>query len=405
MRDVPKNLNISHALERYPRLIATVFECYRKNFLLFWRIMTPVVVIALVLYIAMTLWITQSSFDDITDRLGTDPYKLTSKAGTDFGTTPTILLPKKDTSTDSSENELVSLIFPPGEHRWILLPIPFFATTNNGGITWKWRLYFRDLSYNYKNPLSLLLLTLCPLSLAIAHISHRPDVSGVPQHPTSPTAREVWRQTGRKTFTVLGAFLLSVLILNAIKIVGDYVKPWLMRLGHGWFGTQIPFELEFALLSTLSYYLFIIPTTYFLVTMSLYNPCLILENNSIIEVFRRSHTLVCGARWRFLGIYLLTGWIASVISSVLTGVALLMFSMFIPDLAEIRGALSPLRFLSLFIGADVEVVLPQLLSVPTTVAIHIATVLIVTFLVPIWAILTTHLYLQRADAKQSLIKT
>ena len=199
--------------------------------------------------------------------------------------------------------------------------------------------------------------------------------------------------------------MLSVLILNAIKIVGDYVKPWLMRLGQGWFGTQIPFELEFALLSTPSYYLFIVPTTYFLVTMSLYNPCLILENNSIIEVFRRSHTLVRGVRWRFLGIYLLTGWVASIISSVFTGVALLMFSMFIPDLAEIRGALSPLRFLTLFIGADVEVVLPQSLSISTRVAIHIATVLIVTFLVPIWAILTTHLYLERADAKQSLIKT
>ena len=115
--------------------------------------------------------------------------------------------------------------------------------------------------------------------------------------------------------------------------------------------------------------------------------------------------MVRGAKWRFLGIYLLTGWVASVISSVLTGVALLMFSMFIPDLAEIRGALSPLRFLSLFIGADVEVVLPQLLSVSTRVAIHIATVLIATFLVPIWAILTTHLYLERTDAKQSLIKT
>ena len=131
------------------------------------------------------------------------------------------------------------------------------------------------------------------------------------------------------------------------------------------------FELSFALSSIPSYYLFIIPTTYFLVTMSLYNPCLIFENNSIIKVFRRSHALVRGVRWRFLGIYLLTGWLASVISSVLTGVALLVFSVFIPDLAAVREALSPLKFLTLFIGADIEVVLPQLLSVPTSVAIHI----------------------------------
>ena len=98
---------------------------------------------------------------------------------------------------------------------------------------------------------------------------------------------------------------------------------------------------------------------------------------------------------RFLGVYLLTGWVASVITSVLLGIALLVFSLFIPDLAQIRGVLSPLKFLTLFIGADVGVVLPELLSVPTTVAILIVRGLIATFLVPIWAILTTHLYLER----------
>ena len=143
---------------------------------------------------------------------------------------------------------------------------------------------------------------------------------------------------------------------------------------------------------------------YFLVTLSLYNPCLILENNSIVGVFCRSHALVSGARLRFFGIYLLTGWIASVITSVLLGVVLLVFSMLIPDLAQVRDALPPLKFLSLFIGGDIEVVLPELLSVPATVAILIVTGLIATFLVPIWAILTTLLYLERVSLETDGVK-
>ena len=133
--------------------------------------------------------------------------------------------------------------------------------------------------------------------------------------------------------------------------------------------------------------------------LSLYNPCLILEDNTIIGVFRRSHTLVSGARLRFFGIYLLTSWIASVITSVLLGTALLVFSIFIPDLAQIRAALFPLKFLILFIGGDIEVVLPQMLGTPVTIAILVVKGLVVTFFVPIWAILTTHLYLERSGVK------
>jgi hypothetical protein len=77
--------------------------------------------------------------------------------------------------------------------------------------------------------------------------------------------------------------------------------------------------------------------------------------------------------------------------------------MFISELVPVRDALSPLRFLTLFIGGNVEVILPQLLSVPVVVAILVVKGLIATFLVPIWAILTTHLYLERADATKEAV--
>ena len=75
-----------------------------------------------------------------------------------------------------------------------------------------------------------------------------------------------------------------------------------------------------------------------------------------------------------------------------------------PDLAQIRDALSPLKFLSRFIGGDIEVVLPELLNPLVTVVILIVKVLIATFLVPIWAILTTLLYLERVDVKPNALK-
>ena len=152
-----------------------------------------------------------------------------------------------------------------------------------------------------------------------------------------PTAREMWRQTGRKAFTVLGTFLLFMLIVDVVANLYALIL-WLMP-SLNW---MLFMGLTFPLMMVLHIYLF--------VTLSLYNPCLILENNSIVGVFRRSHALVSGARLRFFGIYFLTGWIASIITSVLFGAALLVFSVFIPDLAPIREALFPLKFLTLFIG-------------------------------------------------------
>ena len=150
--------------------------------------------------------------------------------------------------------------------------------------------------------------------------------------------------------------------------------------------------------------LVIVSHVYLLVTLSLYNPCLILENKSIIGIFRRSHALVSGARLRFFGIYFLMGWIASVVTSVLLGAVLLGVSVFVPDLAQVREALPPLKFLSLFIGGDIEVVLPELLSVPATVTILIVKGLIAAFFVSIWAILTTLLYLERVGVESNTLK-
>ena len=358
-------------------LAGTIVTLYRNHGGLFWRIIMPVAIIAIILDIVLFFYSVSRLEQDMNDSVNRPVGTVTANVNTISGIHPTI--------TDVSANTRSSGV------SWQFYLIPSFHSTDDKGITWRWELNFRSFEYSL---LILLLLTFCPLSLAVARISRDAQATDIVQDPTSLTAREMWRQTGRKAFMVFAAFLIFILLIDVIANLYGLVLLLMPSLGR-----ILPFELTSFLItvSNVSY-------IYFLVTLSLYNPCLILENNAIIGVFRRSHALVSGVRLRFFGIYLLTGWIASVITSVLLGIALLVFSVFIADLAQVREALPPLKFLSLFIGGDIEIVLPQLLSVPTTVAILIVKGLIATFLVPIWAILTTRLYLERVDVQTDAIK-
>ncbi len=361
-------------------LAKTIFTQYQDNFGVFWRIMLPIVMLAVVLEVVVFF----QSVTRIDATFQEDVYTVVGNVNTISGVYPTISLPKKDASAEVSE-PVVS---------WGILPVPYFTSTEHGGITWLWGLNFRSLD---DSPLVLLLLTLCPLSLAIARISR-----GSTSDESVPlTAHDMWRSTGHKALAVFGAALLFVLVVD----VGSYLHIT-MNIAVSWLteAYQPLYRVSDWLAHPYVYVLIPLLRCYLLVTLSLYNLCLILENNSIVGVFRRSHALVSGARLRFFGIYLLTGWVASVMTSVVFGAVLLAFSVFIPDLAQVRDALSPLRFLMLFIGGDIEVVLPQLLSVPVTVAILIVKGLIAAFWVPVWAILTTHLYFQRVDAMKEAIE-
>ena len=358
-----------------PKLTRTIFTQYRDHFGVFWRIMLPIAIVAIVLEFVVFFNSVARVEKYIDDTLRENVYTTVGNVNTVIGIYPTMAMAKRDVSAAPLTPDVNSQLF----------PIPYYSSTDSDGVTWTWELSFRIFGYG---PLILLLLTLCPLSLAVARISH----GSISQESVSLTAYDIWRQIGHKFLVVLGAALLFFLITD----VGTYLHLMILWLVRAY--PPLHRSLSDLALNPYLFGIFMLLRCYFLVTLSLYNPCLILEKNHIIGVFRRSHTLVSGARLRFFGIYLLTGWIASVTTSVLLGAVLLTFSVFIPELAEVRDALSTLRFLTLFIGGDVEIVLPQLLSVHVTVAILIVKGLIATFLVPIWAILTTHLYFARVDA-------
>ena len=358
---------------RRTTLVRTIFTQYREHCGLFWRIMLPVVIIAIALKVVVFFYNVTRLEKSNSETFGANGYTTVSSVSTIGGVVyPELSLLEEKAPSDTSVPD----------RSWRLLPVPYFSSTDSEGHTWNWELNFQIFDYSF---LILLLLTLCPLSLAAAQISRISDS----QASTPLNVRNMWRQTGRKALAVLLTPLLYVLIMDVPSLI--------FWLGY----TYQPFHHVVFDLCLFGITMFI--QCYFLVTLSVYNPCLILENNSIVGVFRRSHALVKGARWRFLGIYLMTGWLASVVTSVLLGTALLVFSLFISELGPVRDALSPLRFLTLFIGGNVDVILPQLLSVHATVAILVVKGLIATFWVPIWAILTTHLYLERADAVKEAI--
>ena len=365
------------------KLAATIVKLYRTHWALFWRIMLPVAIIAIGLNVAQSFRLGTLLEADISNTPPSYPNGHVSipvsRISTAYGIHSTVASSDTDhtTNTRSSFRSI-----------WQLFPVPSFRVTNNRGITWEWELRFQSF---YSMHLFLLLLTLCPLSLAVARISRGSQVIDNAVEAAPLTAREMWRQTGRKAFTVFVTFLLFILIMDVVATLHG-LTSWLIPS----LNQILPIELTFTLM--------MVSHIYLLVTLSLYNPCLILENNSIVGIFRRSYALVRGARLRFFGIYFLTGWIATVITSVLFGAALLVFSVFIPDLAPIREALFPLKFLTLFIGANVQVELPKLLGDPATVAILVVKDLITTSIIPIWAILTTYLYLERTDVQSNAIE-
>ena len=350
----------------------TIVSTYRSQFGLLWRIMLPVVFLASCVDIALFFRNTDELVGAIDESAR---MQIEWRVNTLDGIDNTINLDTMD--MPHLESGL--------ERRFGFLPA--VTSTRDDGSVWTWSLDLRNFrnvgSYYY----SLLLLVLCPLSFAVAK--------------EKITARDAWRHTRRNIWKVLGANLVLVLILDGISIGFSYLISYILMKWS-------PFLIDmkwFAVLSSmyipLMSMVIAIVHCYVLVCCSLYNPCLMLEKHSVLSVFRRSYALVKGNWWRFFRIYLVTSWVASTLTSVLLGLALLLFSIAVPELSPAREMLLPFNFFTLFLGANVEVPLASLPNVPATSAMVVVRQLILALLVPIWAIVTTRLYLEKVNAALS----
>ena len=65
MTEIVENSGTTEGQTKQPRLISTIFRCYRENFGLFWRIMLPFVVLGFLFYFGLSLF--ESLFDSVSD--------------------------------------------------------------------------------------------------------------------------------------------------------------------------------------------------------------------------------------------------------------------------------------------------------------------------------------------------
>ena len=238
------------------------------------------------------------------------------------------------------------------------------------GVQWGMIFFFHTFSVGW------LWLTMCPLILAIVECRRGIEV----------TSRCVWRQAGNAAGPILaGAFLLWLLALPG----------FIAFLALTWKGLDVPDSPYFSSLS-LGLLLIIGGIIYFAVNWSLYNQSIIIEDQqSTIASLRRSSELVRGVWGRAFGMYLLLALATMMLTSTILGLTLLLFSLTVPEFAPLREVLLSVKFLTLFVGGYARISFENAPSFWTVGVMVLVNTLIHAFLAPVWAILTTHLYMER----------
>lgn len=220
-------------------------------------------------------------------------------------------------------------------------------------------------------------LTMCPLILVIVERRRGIEV----------TVRNAWRRTGSVAGPILAASCLLWLIgmvsllgfiLLTVKVIPDIPdSPYVSSLCLGIF-------------------LLVDVMLYFAVNWSLYNQSIIIENQkSMTASLRRSSELVRGIWGRTFGMYLLLALGTMVLTSTILGLTLLLFSLTVPEFAPLREVLLSVKSLTLFFGGYARISFESAPNFWTVGIMALVNTLVHAVVVPIWAILTTHLYLEQ----------
>ena len=335
MQSVLNNTRDAAALPEQPGLITTIFRGYRNDFGLFWRVMLPVIAFSFLFNIALFLFF----------KLGIPEAQWTSS--TTQGVSARTL-----SVFDSSSGTSQSVREPTG----VTSAVGFSASSFHIGFLW---------------------LAMCPLAFIIVHQYRGGAV----------TFGEVWKHTLRKIWTILGGGILLVALVVGTSLLAFLL---LFLVDEASIGPLTPIFL-FVLIPG-------VPIAYFMVKWSLYNQGIIIENLSAIAALRRSSELVRGKWGQFFGMYLLLALVTMVFTTAVLGLTLLLFSVISPEFAPLREVLQSGKFLGLFFGGMVKITLESapIWAIGTMVAIN---TLIHAILAPIWALLTTHLYMKQAGTE------
>ena len=339
MQDVLENTDNTPPVPQQSGLIATIFRGYWNHFGLFWRVMLPVIIVSLAFYSALFLF-----------------AKLwISEAQWTFSTSGEITVFSGSTGTHQSSSK----------------PMGVKTTGGLSGSTF-------DIGF--------LWFPMCPLAFIIVH----------QYRGTNATSGKAWRHTRRKIVSILGIWVLFGLLVTAAFFT--IVIPILT----GFSQVLIPYVPVAPATPILLLMIVGIPAVYFLVKWSLYNQGIIIENLSAIAALRRSSELVRGKWKQFFGMYLLLVFGTMVFTTAVLGLTLLLFSVVAPEFVPLREILLSEKFFDLFFGVQVQITL-QHTPVWAIAVMVVVNILIDAILAPIWALLTTHLYMERTGTEQNAI--
>ena len=83
------------------------------------------------------------------------------------------------------------------------------------------------------------------------------------------------------------------------------------------------------------------------------------------------------------------------LTSTVLGLTLLLFSLTVPEFAPLREVLLSVKFLTLFVGGYARISFESAPNFWTVGIIVLVNTLVNAVVAPVWAILTTHLYMER----------
>ena len=294
---------------------------------LFWRVMLPVIIVSLILYIGWFLLFQQMN------------PEAQWTFSTSAGISSVSLVGSSETLQSVSESSSVKSY------------VGFHGSAFDIGFLW---------------------LAMCPIALIIVQQYRGVDL----------TSGAVWQEIRRRGWAILGVYILFWLLSTGAWVVFGSVA--LRELSVG---LAVPIFLILSLVNVAMFY--------FLVKWSLSNQCIIIENLSVGAALRRSGQLVRGAWGRLFGMYVLLVFGTMVFTTSVLGLTLLLFSVIAPEFAPLSEVLLSGKFVSLFFGGHVQVTL-QHAPAWAIAAMLVVSILIDAILAPIWALLTTHLYIERA---------
>ena len=244
------------------------------------------------------------------------------------------------------------------------------------GIAW-------GMQFGTSTHIGLLWLAMCPLIFTIVQRRNGIEL----------TFKAVWQRTLRKAVPILGAaFLIGIAVLG-VPVIFGFLAFEIFFTEH--VQSNAP-TLVFVFACFIGVWFLL--SLYYVVKWSLYNQGIMIENLSAIGALRRSSELVRGRTWwRFLGIYLLLGYGATVLTSLLLGLTIVSLSFAVPEFIPMREILLPQRFIRFFFLGYAKIPLENAPNFWTIGAIVSVYTLVYAILAPVWASLTTHLYTERVD--------